>query len=111
MASDPGAPKRSPEELDAEVNRILAGMLRIPGGKEKLAYFKGELGKISELSYRSAAETLVLARESIMELQQKHDDPRPDLTASLIILLISAAITIFLFWISSQYLGQENFTR
>jgi hypothetical protein len=29
----------------------------------------------------------------------------------LIILLISGAMTIFFFWISSQYLGQENFRR
>ena len=33
------------------------------------------------------------------------------MTSSLIVLLISAAITIFVFWISSQYLGQENFTK
>jgi len=37
--------------------------------------------------------------------------PKPDLTETLIILLISAAMTMFVFWISSQYLGRENFSR
>lgn len=35
----------------------------------------------------------------------------PDLVSSLVVILISAAITIFVFWISSQYLGQTNFSR
>ena len=48
-------------------------MLRISSNQEKLAYFKAELAKISEPSYRSAAETLVLARESIMP----NDNPPP----------------------------------
>jgi hypothetical protein len=111
MPNDAKVPEWGPERLDAEANRIIAGMLRFSGGGQKLAYFKVELAKIPEPFYRSAVETLILGRESIMALQLQEKDPKPDLTASLIILLISAAITIFVFWISSQYLGQENFTR
>lgn len=35
----------------------------------------------------------------------------PDLMSTLIILLISGAITIFLFWISTQFLGLETFSK
>jgi hypothetical protein len=101
----PGTPSGSdwgPKELDAEANRIAAGMLRFKG-RAALEYFKVELAKIPG-GYQRAIETMILAKESTTQ-------PKPDLTDSLIILLISAAITIFIFWISSQYLGQENFAR
>jgi hypothetical protein len=110
MAVEPGSDDWGPEKLDAEANRIVAGMLRFSEAREKLQYFRDELAAIPEPSFRSAVETLVLARESIMTLQEK-GETKPDLTSSLIIILISAAITIFIFWISSQYLGQENFAR
>ena len=42
---------------------------------------------------------------------ERTPSPKPDLMASLIVLFISAAINIFVFWISSQYLGKENFQR
>jgi hypothetical protein len=35
--------------------------------------------------------------------------PKLDLTETLIVLLLSAAITMFVFWIGSIYLGQERF--
>ena len=38
-------------------------------------------------------------------------DPTPDLTESFIILLISAAIVIFVFWIATQALGQDVFSN
>lgn len=66
MDSEPNPPDWTPEKLKTEVNRIVAGMLRFSSNTEKLTYFKAELAKISEQSYRSAAETLILARESMM---------------------------------------------
>src|ERR1700704_6654091 len=42
--------------------------------------------------------------------REKKSSP-PDLMSTLIILLISAAITIFMFWISTQFLGLETFER
>ena len=66
MDSEPNPPDWTPEKLNAEVNRIVAGIFRFSSNTEKLTYFKAELAKISEPSYCSAAETLILARESIM---------------------------------------------
>ncbi len=73
MTGEPNLAEWTPEKLNAEVNRIVAGLLRFPGNRDKLVYFKAELAKISEPSYRSAVETLILARESIMA----SDDPPP----------------------------------
>ena len=42
---------------------------------------------------------------------ERTPSPKPDLMASLIVLFISAAINIFVFGFSSQYLGKENFQR
>jgi hypothetical protein len=67
MASESSPPDWTPKSLNTEVNRIVAGMLRFSNNQEKLAYLKAELAKISEPSYRSATETLILVRESIMD--------------------------------------------
>jgi uncharacterized membrane protein len=80
MASEPNPPDWTPEKLNAEVNRIAAGMLRFSDSQEKLTYLKAELAKISEPSYRSATETLILVRESIME---DKNPPTPGPTAFL----------------------------
>jgi hypothetical protein len=66
MAGDESDATWSPEKLNTEVNQIVAGMLRVSGNREKLVYFKAELAKIPDSFYRSAVETIVLARESIM---------------------------------------------
>jgi hypothetical protein len=42
-------------------------------------------------------------------MQSGKSSPKPDLTETLIVLLLSAAITMFVFWIASVRLGQENF--
>jgi hypothetical protein len=39
------------------------------------------------------------------------EKPKPDLTEAFIILLISAAIVIFMFWIATQQLGQDTFSQ
>jgi hypothetical protein len=105
--SGPSTAEMSPEEFDARIKTILRGMGACSGPAQQLAYLQNELRKVPQADM-PAIVTAVLAPRLDKELAVK---PKPDLTDSFIILLISAAITIFLFWISSQYLGQENFAR
>jgi hypothetical protein len=107
MSADASSTGFGPKEVDAEARRISQGMDGCAGPAQQLAYLQLELAKFSE-ERRGVILTQIFARK----LDRESDvDPKPDLTDSLIILLISAAITIFIFWISSQYLGQENFQR
>jgi|SRR5271165_3042411 len=45
-----------------------------------------------------------------LEPPDSRNHPPPDLTEALIIILISAAILIFVFWISTQFVGQDRFS-
>jgi hypothetical protein len=107
MPADVSAAGFEPDDIYAEARRISEAMERSGGSAQKLAYLQQELAKFSK-ERREVILTAIFARRLDRESEV---DPKPDLTDSLIILLISAAITIFIFWISSQYLGQENFQR
>lgn len=62
-----GEPGRewTPEQFRAEVDRVVAELLAIPG-PEKLAYLKKRMATFQG-QYRVAAETLILQREQLMQ--------------------------------------------
>lgn len=51
-------------------------------------------------------------REARMQsLQRSNKRPKPDLPETFIIVLISTALTVFVFWISSRSIGENNFSQ
>lgn len=65
MPNNKGDPPWTPERFKSETDRVVAGMLRIPNN-QKLPYLKSEIAKFPE-PYRTAAETILLQREALMD--------------------------------------------
>jgi len=65
MADSGSGPEWTPGRYGIEVGLVVAAVLRVPKG-QKLACFKGEIAKFPE-PYRTAAETLLLQREALMD--------------------------------------------
>jgi hypothetical protein len=77
MAADAGLPAWTPERFSEEVNLIVVDMLGVPPD-QKLGYLKGRIAALPE-PYRTAAETLLLQRETLMANagQQPSGPPGP----------------------------------
>ena len=77
MEANAGLPAWTPERFREEINLIVVDMLGVPPD-QKLGYLKGRIAAFPE-PYRTAAETLLLQRETLMANteQQPSGPPGP----------------------------------